>query len=175
MSGIIILSIILIVISVLDLVSLIKQIIFFKQFKMVRESSLEEKIERKVKSKGSVVFFTILIDLFSFGAGVAGLFINSRSFVRNGILWILYLIDGIIVIFSLLSFILLIIKLRQNKKLSNEKVGLSKQKQAHSVNAVEKNDNNKKIDLEDIEYNLLKLKTMRSSKMITQEEFNEKK
>ena len=45
MSGIVFLSIILIVISILDLISLIKQIIFFKQFKVVRESSIEEKIE----------------------------------------------------------------------------------------------------------------------------------
>ena len=35
------------------------------------------------------------------------------------------------------------------------------------------NSQNNKIDLEDIEYNLLKLKTMRTSKMITQDEFNE--
>ena len=177
MSGIVILSIILIIISVLDFVSLIKQIIFFKQFKLVRESSIEAKIEKKVKSKGSVVFFTILIDLISLGAGIAGLFLNTRSFVRNGILWVLYLIDGIIVLFSLLSFVLLIIKLKQNKNLSNENKNAKHQniaqKNSESQKEVQKFNQNNKIDLEDIEYNLLKLKTMRSSKMITQDEFNE--
>lgn len=177
MSGIVILSIILIIISVLDFVSLIKQIIFFKQFKLVRESSIEAKIEKKVKSKGSVVFFTILIDLISLGAGIAGLFLNTRSFVRNGILWVLYLIDGIIVLFSLLSFILLIIKLKQNKNLSNENKNAEHQniaqKNSETQKGVQKFNQNNKIDLENIEYNLLKLKTMRSSKMITQDEFNE--
>jgi len=177
MSGIVILSITLIVISVLDFVSLIKQIIFFKQFKMVRESSVEKSIEKKVKSKGSVVFFTILIDLLSLAAGVSGLFLNTRSFVRNGILWVLYLIDGVIVAFSLLSFILLIVKLKQNKKLNNENKNANfKNNSQKPCEFHEKSANysqNNKIDLEDIEYNLLKLKTMRSSKMISEEEFKE--
>ena len=167
MSGIVILSIILIIISVLDFVSLIKQIVFFKQFKMVRESSLEEKIEKKIKSKGSVVFFTVLIDLLSLGAGVAGLF------ARNGILWVLYLIDIVIVLFSLLSFILLIAKIKQNKKLIKENKGSNHQEIASKPAKEPAENSNNKIDLEDIEYNLLKLKTMRSSKMITADEFNE--
>ena len=173
MSGIVILSIILIIISVLDFVSLIKQIVFFKQFKMVRESSLEEKIEKKIKSKGSVVFFAMLIDLLSLGTGVAGLFLNTRSFARNGILWVLYLIDIVIVLFSLLSFILLIAKLKQNKKLIKENKGSNHQEIASKPAKEPAENSNNKIDLEDIEYNLLKLKTMRSSKMITADEFNE--
>ena len=177
-TGIVILSIILIIISILDLVSLIKQIVFFKQFKMVRESNLEEKIERKVKSKGSVVFFTILIDITSFAAGVAGIFLNSRTFVRRGIVWILYLIDGVIAALSLLSFVLLIVKLKQNKKLNENNKNAKQQANFENMcknpqNTANSKQNEKKIDLEDIEYNLLKLKTMRSSKMITQDEFLE--
>ena len=72
---------------------------------------------------------------------------------------------------------MLIIKLKQNKNLSNENKNAKHQniaqKNSESQKEVQKFNQKNKIDLEDIEYNLLKLKTMRSSKMITQDEFNE--
>ena len=49
MTGIIVLSVGLIVLAVLDLIAMIKQIIFFRQFKFVRESKIEAGIERKIK------------------------------------------------------------------------------------------------------------------------------
>ena len=175
MSGIVFLSIVLIVISILDLISLIKQIIFFKQFKVVRESSLEEKIEKKIKSKGSVVFFTILVDLISFIAGVVGLFLNTKSLARNGVMWILYVVDGMIVILSLLSFILLIAKLKQHKQLfdnsKNSKKETNSQKSQNK--AVEYNENKNNLNVNDIEYKLLKLKLMKLSKLINDDEFKQ--
>lgn len=175
MSGIVFLSIILIVISILDLISLIKQIIFFKQFKVVRESSLEEKIERKVKSKGSVVFFTILIDIISFAAGVVGLFLNTKSFARSGVIWVLYVIDGLIVIFSLVSFVLLIAKLKQHKKLFSENKNAKQENKTQKTqrNNTDVSDNSNNLNVNDIEYKLLKLKIMKSSKLISEDEFKQ--
>ena len=83
MTGVIFLSIALIVISIFDFITLIKQIVFFKQYKLISNSTLEKKIEQKTKSKSSVIFWTILIDLISFTAGIAGLFVNNNSFVND--------------------------------------------------------------------------------------------
>ena len=80
MVGVIFLSIILIVIAVFDFITLIKQVIFFKQFKAVKNSNLTRKIESKTPSKGSVIFWTFFVDILSLIAGVVGLFINNKSF-----------------------------------------------------------------------------------------------
>lgn len=175
LTGIVILSLILIVVSILDLISLIKQIVFFKQFKAIKESTLEEKIERKVKSKGSVVFFTILIDITSFIAGIVGLFLNTKSFVRNGVIWILYVVDGLIVVLSLVSFVLLIAKLKQSKKLTDKNKNAK-----HENNSCKLHENDAKcikndsdIDINDLEYKLLKLKLMKQSKIINDDEFKQ--
>lgn len=174
MSGIIILSIVLVVIAIFDLIALIKQIIFFKQFKVIKDSSIEQKIERKIKSKGSVVAFTIIIDIASIIAGVFGVFLNMRSFVRNGILWILYLVDGAIILLAILSFVLLIIKLKQVKKIkeSNKQNNEIKQENIKPldvpVRSVKINDS---FNIDDVEYKLIKLKMMKTAKLINEDEF----
>ena len=61
MTGVIVLSIVLVVLSLFDFVALIKQIVFFRQFKVVKDSCLEKKIASKVKSKSSVLIFVCII------------------------------------------------------------------------------------------------------------------
>lgn len=175
MSGIIILSIVLIVIAVFDLIALIKQIVFFKQFKAIKESAIEQKIERKVKSKGSVVAFAVIIDVASIAAGVFGVFLNMRSFVRNGILWILYLIDGVIIFLAVVSFVLLIAKLKHVKHLKSSNNDVFKNKYDKNVSNNQKCSETKqeKLDIDDVEYKLIKLKIMKSAKLINEEEFKQ--
>lgn len=167
MTGVIVLSVVLIVLAVFDFVSLIRQIVFFKQFKAVRESSVEKSVERKVKSKGIVIFFAFLIDFISIGVGVAGFFLNAKTFVGNGSVWILYLIDGLVALFALMSFVLLIIKLKKIKTENQNNRNLSKKKDSD----LNKKDVCLKLDIDKIEYDLLKLKHLKSSKVISSEEF----
>ena len=93
----------LIVLAIFDVVSLIRQIVLFKQFKSINNSAFEKQIEHKVKSKGAVVFLAILIDLLSVAVGVVGIFINSRSFVGNNYAWLFYMIDILIIVFEIFS------------------------------------------------------------------------
>ena len=65
MIGVIILSVILIVLSISYLISLFKQLIFFKQFKAVKNSKITKKVEQKTPSKGAVIFWTFFIDIIS--------------------------------------------------------------------------------------------------------------
>lgn len=174
MISVIILSIVLIVLAIFDIISLIRQVVFFKQFKMIKQSTLEKSVEKKVKSKGAVVFFAILIDILSFIAGIVGIFINARYMYAGGVSWILYLIDGFVSLFALLSFILLIIKLKKTKKLQQE----NKTIQEVGVEVKEKSFKVKdefsfaKFDIDDLEYKLLKLKNLKNSKIISSEEYD---
>ncbi len=180
MTGVVILSIILIILAVFDIVSLVKQVIFFKQFKVVRESSLEQSIEKKVKSKGSVIFFAVLIDVLSIIAGVAGVFINARTFVGNNISWVLYLVDGAVAVLALFSLIFLIIKLKKLKKNKTEDIEninqISGQKKlitrpVNKVVADKDEETMDNFDIDEIEYSLLKLKHLKSTKIISSDEF----
>ncbi|MBO5344907.1 MAG: hypothetical protein J6A51_03320 [Clostridia bacterium] len=167
MTGVIVLSVALIVLAVFDFVSLIRQIVFFKQFKAVRESSIEKDVEKKIKSKGVVIFFAFLIDIISIGVGVAGFFLNAKTFVGNGSVWVLYLIDGLVALFALMSFVLLIVKLKRVKTENKNNLCLSKKKDFD----LKKMDACFKFDIDKIEYDLLKLKHLKSSKVISNEEF----
>lgn len=174
MTGVIILSIVLVVLAIFDIISLIKQVVLFKQFKAVENSSIENKIEKKVKSKGAVIFFAALIDIVSFATGIAGIFLNSRAFVGNTISWVLYLIDGLVSLFALISFVLLIVKLKSRKKNSNEN-NVKEDKDNHKKNFNNQNQIEfevvHKYDIDEIENKLLKLKHLKSSKIISNEEF----
>lgn len=172
MTGVIFLSIILVVISIFDLITLIKQVIFFKQFKAVKNSKFAKKIEKKTPSKGSVIFWTFFVDIVSFVAGVVGLFINNNSFVGgNEMGWLFYLIDSLVSILSLVSIILLISKLK-NKAISSLQKNRNQTKKSGDFNSSKKQV--KVIDSKEInqmEYNLLKLDSMKKNKMVTEDEY----
>lgn len=180
-SGIIILSVILIVISVFYLISLIKQLIFFKQFKIIRESGLEHMIEDKVKSKSSVIFFACVINVLAFFTGIAGVFVNINSLAGAGMSWILYVIDGLVAVLSVVSLVLLIKKVRADKQ--NREVG-DKTKQTPKNKSSKNKDNNDENEInsdlflpnnsnvDSVEYILLKLKNMKECKVISNEEFD---
>ncbi len=176
MVGVIFLSIILVVISIFDFFTLIKQVIFFKQFKAVNNANLTKKIESKTPSKGGVIFWTFIVDILSFIAGIAGLFINNRSFAGgNEMSWLFYLIDSVVALLSLLSIVLLIVKLKnkaiEKKKFSGKKeksiVGNGEQKTRIRV----KKEVLDSKDFSQMEYNLMKLDSMRKAKIVTEEEY----
>ena len=121
MIGVTILSVALIVISILDIVSLVKQIVLFKQFKTIRESNIEKSIEKKVKSKTKVIVFAVFIDIISFACGVIGILVNMRCFPAGSMCWGLYLIDGLVAILSVASIVLLILKYKKVKKINESK------------------------------------------------------
>lgn len=179
MVGIIILSIALIVLSILDFISLIKQISFFKQFKMVRESNLEKKIEKKTKSRAGLIFFVVILDIISFATGIAGIFVNMHSLVGNYIIWILYAVDVLVSIFALISLVLLVVKLKSRKKNGKaedeQKIKGNEDLAEDDKNPQKQNQLKEykfgKIDVDDIEYKLLKLKNLKASKMISNEEY----
>lgn len=167
MTGIIILSVILVILAILDIISLIKQIVLFKQYKMVRNARFEKVIEKKVKSKSAVVFFAVVIDILSLIVGVVGIFLNARTFVGGNLSWVLYLIDGLVALLSVISLVLLIVKVKQAKNdthLKNDKYN-KKEYFEENNNFVQRN-----FDIDDIEYSLLKLKYLKNSKIITAEE-----
>ncbi len=177
MIGVIILSIILVVLAILDMISLIRQIVFFKQFKPVRESKIEKVIESKIKSKTAVIVFVCVVDILSIIVGVAGIFVNARSFSGNNVSWVLYVVDGLIAILALTSLVLLFMKL---KRLKNDKV---KQREDNEINKIKyesvgvgeiKNDNNQRINIDEvnnIEIMLLKLKYLKMARLISNEEY----
>lgn len=176
MTGVIILSIALIVLGIFDIISLIKQVIFFKQFKPIKNSTIEQKIEKKIKSKTGVVWFAAIIDLLSIVAGVAGIFINARSLAGGNIVWVLYLIDALVAVLALVSFVLLIIKLKAVKNKHNNFDGNNKNdREDFSYNLQEHCSEGvcyfEDIDIDEIEYKLLKLKYLKSGKILSNEEY----
>lgn len=193
MIGVIILSAILIIISIFDLISLFKQLVFFKQFKLIRESGIEKFVENKIKSKSSVVFFAILINIISFITGVAGIFINISTFVDAAMSWILYVVDGLVVILSVISLVLLIKKVKKQKNHREEIKNHDEENQNYNDDISDKIDDkkyeknidsdNKEIgllfdasenlspDINQVEYVLLKLKNLKESKVITNDEY----
>lgn len=170
MTGVIILSVILIILAIFDFVSMIKQIVFFKQFKIIKNSKFEKNIEKKTKSKGSVIFWTILIDLLSLAAGVAGIFINNRSFAgKSNFSWVFYAVDIAVSVLALLSIILLIAKLKTKSKLGEK--GSEKTKRASSTQSGRKNYRVSAGDINQMEYNLVKLEALKKSKMVSVDEY----
>ena len=174
MIGVIILSVALIVIAIIDFISLIKQLVFFKQFAVIRDSNLVKNIERKNKDKGKIVFFAFVIDILSFVAGIIGIFINIRTFPAGNMTWIIYVVDGLISLLAVTSVVLLIVKLKRLKSLddesSNKKTESQKkqQKEIHDEIKREKSE----LDLNDIEYKLLKLKQLKNTRIITKDEYD---
>ncbi len=170
MTGVIFLSIILVVLAIIDFILLIKQIVFFKQYKFIRTSAIEQKIEEKTKSKGKVIFWTFFFDILCIAVGIVGLFINGRSFAgKSNFSWVFYAVDIAVSLFALLSMILLIIKLHKKKK---------EMKEIHkNVECVEKKKTTlkkEKIEPKDInqmEYNLIKLEALKKGKLISPEEY----
>ncbi len=172
MVGIIILSIALIIVAIFDLISLIRQIVLFKQFKMIKNSSIEKGVEKKVKSKGVVIFLAVLVDLISITLGIIGICLNGRSFAGHKYAWLFYIIDISIIILSIMSIVFLVMKLRglkTNNKEENKKVVIKTE-----------NDDNKefkpklyknKYDIDEFEYKLLKLKNLKNSKVLTKDEY----
>lgn len=181
MVGIIILSIALIILAIFDLVSLIRQIILFKQFKIVNTSKLEHSVEQKIKSKGSVIFFAVLVDIISIVLGIVGIFLNGKSFVGNNYAWLFYLIDVLIVILAVMSIVFLVMKVRalkgntinlkskgnDNKNYKTNKTSNLSEGESENKSSSEK----KSYDIDDFEYKLLKLKNLKNSKIITKDEY----
>ncbi len=168
MTGIIILSISLVILAIFDLISLIKQIVLFKQFKVVRNSKFEENLESKTKSKGGIIFFAGLIDVLSLIVGVVGIFLNARTFVGNNLSWVLYLVDGLVVILSIISLVLLIIKIKQSKSSIEEHC--KKHNRQSFSNHKDALDNDNEFNIDKIEYSLLKLKYLKSNRIISADE-----
>ena len=119
-----------------------------------------------MKSKKSVIVFAFIIDVLSFVVGVVGLFINVRNNYSGNIVWVLYLINGIVCLFAVMSFVLLIVKLRRTKKIHDEYM--------HKSNNFHCEKYSLNTDVESIdrlEYCLLKLKHLKSSRIISVDEF----
>ena len=173
MVGVIFLSIILIVIAVFDFITLIKQVIFFKQFKAVKNSNLTKKIESKTPSKGSVIFWTFFVDVLSLIAGIAGLFINNKSFAYgNEMGWLFYLVDGLVSVLSLVSIVLLISKLKN--KATEKSLSQKHKQKSMGISSENKPRKKKKVDSNEIaqmEYNLMKLESMKKGKIVTDDEY----
>lgn len=174
MTGIILLSIALVVLAIIDFSLLIKQVVFFKQYKVVRDSPIEQKIEHKTKSKGIVIFWTFVLDIVCFATGIIGVFINGRSFAgRSNFSWVFYAVDIAVSVLSLLSIILLIIKLKNRKKHAKE---VDAKPEAKS--SIEKTETrNKQLrpveakDINQMEYNLIKLEAMKKGKLLSDAEY----
>ena len=172
MVGIIILSVALIILAIFDLISLIRQIVLFKQFKMVKNSSLEKGVEKKVKSKGVVIFFAVLVDLISVTLGIVGICLNGRSFAGNNYAWIFYVVDIVIIILSVMSIVFLVMKLRALKPEKQNYVReLVKNQNTEESKNLGSKSNKTKYDIDEFEYKLLKLKNLKNSKVLTKDEY----
>ena len=172
MVGIIILSVALIILAIFDLISLIRQIVLFKQFKMVKNSSLEKGVEKKVKSKGVVIFFAVLVDLISVTLGIVGICLNGRSFAGNNYAWIFYVVDIVIIILSVMSIVFLVMKLRALKPEKQNYVReLGKNQNTEESKNLGSKSNKTKYDIDEFEYKLLKLKNLKNSKVLTKDEY----
>lgn len=190
MTGVIILSIILVVLAVLDIISLIKQVTLFKQFKMISDSKFVQKIEKKNKSKGAVIFFAVFVDILSLAAGICGIFVNIRSLNGGNYLFLLYIIDALVCVLSVFSIVLLIVKYNKAKKVAKRistEINEDKQKNddenEERVKDKKPQDNdfdfsdslfsgsNDTSEIDRLENRLLKLKYLRSSRLISEDEF----
>lgn len=172
MTGITVLSLALIVLALFDFVSMIKQIVFFKQFNIVKNSTLEQVVEKKNKSKKSVIVFAFLIDVLSFIVGVVGLFINARTLPRLNYSWVLYFIDGFVCLFAVISIVLLIVKLKKVKQNYQQLHDEQKKNNTENKNNYLTIGNNVIFEsIDKLEYCLLKLKHLKSSKMISTDEY----
>lgn len=173
MTGIIILSVVLILLAVFDFITMIKQIVFFKQFRLIGQSKIEKKIESNTKSKSSVIFWAFFIDIISFIAGIVGLFINSSSFAgKSNYSWVFYTVDILVSVLALLSIILLIAKLKA-RNTSGENIKSPNRNRAISSNKTTPKSNSgiEAKDINQLEYNLIKLESMRRSKLVSDEEY----
>lgn len=175
MTGVIFLSLILVVLAVFDFVSLIKQVVFFKQYKVIKNSELEKKIESKTKSKGAVIFWTILLDILSLVAGIVGIFINNRSFAgKSNFSWVFYAVDIAVSVLSLLSIILLIAKLKNKAVETNQGKNKIERKQANRSEPMKRQTQKQQMTAKDInqmEYNLIKLEAMKKGEIVSAEEY----
>ena len=104
---------------------------------------------------------------------MVGFFINMRSLSGNNFAWVLYLIDGLVSVFAIVSFVLLLVKLKRIKKNNltdelNEDEVVDCEQRIAVIDQV-----SKKIDIDKLEYDLLKLKHLKSSKIISALEFDE--
>ena len=172
MVGIIILSVALIILAIFDLISLIRQIVLFKQFKMVKNSNFEKGVEKKVKSKGIVIFFAVLVDLISVTLGIVGICLNGRSFAGNNYAWIFYVVDIVIIILSVMSIVFLVMKLRALKPEKQNYVReLVKNQNTEESKNLGSKSNKTKYDIDEFEYKLLKLKNLKNSKVLTKDEY----
>lgn len=174
MTGIIILSIALVILAIFDLISLIRQIVLFKQFKMVKNSAFEKGVEKKVKSKGIVIFFAVLVDLLSVTLGIVGIFLNGRSFAGHNMAWLFYVVDILIVILSIMSIVFLIMKLKAVKgdaQVSKKRILIKNENDTESKESNSKPEKNKSYDIDEFEYKLLKLKNLKNSKVLTKDEY----
>lgn len=165
--GVMVLSIVLIVIAIFDFVSLVKQIVFFKQFKFVEDSNFEQSVEKKIKLKKSVVVFACVIDIVSIVVAVIGFFVNARGLAGVSS-WVFYVIDGAVCLFAVMSLVLLLVKLKNVKKIHTENIEILKRKTTCETNL-----NDVDFDFVDkVEYFLLKLKHLKSSRVISAEEYD---
>ena len=175
MTGVIFLSLILVVLAIFDFISLIKQVVFFKQYKVIKNSELEKKIESKTKSKGAVIFWTILLDVLSLVAGIVGIFINNRSFAgKSNFSWVFYAVDIAVSVLSLLSIILLIAKLKNKASETNPTKNKTEKKQEIDDEPKRKQTPKKTINAKEInqmEYNLIKLEAMKKGEIVSDEEY----
>lgn len=175
MIGVIVLSIGLIVLAIFDLVSLIKQMVLFKQFKLLKNSSLEKSIEKKVTSKSKVIFFAILIDVISFIVGIVGIFLNIKTFPSASMCFALYLIDALVSILAVVSIVLLVVKLnnlKANKESVKEELKIVTKKQDNTNLENDESQASDDYDINEIEYKLLKLKQLKTSKIISATEYD---
>lgn len=171
MTGVILLSIILVALAIVDLIIMIRQIVFFKQFKIIRTSSLENKIEQKTNSKGMVIFWTFFIDIICIIVGIVGVFINNRSFAgKSNFSWVFYTVDIAVSVLALISIILLIVKLRMRKKIE-EKNEPCKSETTKKPVGIEPLDSIDTKDINQMEYKLLKLEIMKKAGLISQDEY----
>ena len=175
MTGVIFLSLALVVLAIFDFVSLIKQVVFFKQYSIVKDSAIEKKIENKTKSKGAVIFWTILLDIISFVVGIVGVFINNRSFAgKSNFSWVFYAVDIAVSVLSLLSIILLIAKLK-NKGKEQDVEKKSARRNQNSSDFQEKRQRPRESinakDINQMEYNLIKLEAMKKGEIVSAEEY----
>lgn len=172
MTGVIILSMILIVLAIFDFIVLIKQIVFFKQFKIIKNSKLEKDIEKKTKSKGSVIFWTIFIDILSVAAGIAGICINNRSFAgKSNFSWVFYAVDIAVSVLAFLSIILLIAKLKNKTNLSEKDNNKQRKNQSNHTTKTKKTYRVNPRDINQMEYNLIKLEALKKGKMVSEDEY----
>ena len=139
---------------------------------MVKNSSLEKGVEKKVKSKGVVIFFAVLVDLISVTLGIVGICLNGRSFAGNNYAWIFYVVDIVIIILSVMSIVFLVMKLRALKPEKQNYVReLVKNQNTEESKNLGSKSNKTKYDIDEFEYKLLKLKNLKNSKVLTKDEY----